>query len=318
LSNTDGPLLVIALGGNAFMKKGEGVEKQWENVKRAARSIVELIKKGYRVVVTHGNGPQVGLILEWIYRASPHLASAITMDMAGAMTQGWLGYMLQQAIGNELEANNLPRRVATIVTQVLVDPNDPAFRNPTKYVGPYYDCKEAEEIAEKTGWVFKPDPRGGCRRVVPSPKPLEIVELDAIRRLASQNYVVVAVGGGGIPVTRSNNGLIGVEAVIDKDLASSLLARRLGADAFIILTDVDYVYIDYGKPSQRALETLTSSEARRLLEQGQFPPGSMGPKIQAAIEFVEERGPNAYAAIGSLDHALDVVEGRKGTRIVKG
>ncbi|BEP16675.1 carbamate kinase [Pyrofollis japonicus] len=318
MSNTDGLLLVIALGGNAFMKKGEGVEKQWENVKRAARSIVELIKKGYRVVVTHGNGPQVGLILEWIYRASPHLASTITMDMAGAMTQGWLGYMLQQAIGNELEANNLPRRIVTIVTQVLVDPNDPAFRNPTKYVGPYYDCKEAEEIAKKTGWVFKPDPRGGCRRVVPSPKPLEIVELDAIRRLVSQNYVVVAVGGGGVPVTRSNNGLIGVEAVIDKDLASSLLARRLGADAFIILTDVDYVYIDYGKPSQRALKTLTSSEARRLLEQGQFPPGSMGPKIQAAIEFVEERGPNAYAAIGSLDHALDVVEGRKGTRIVKG
>ncbi len=315
---SNGPLLVLALGGNAFMRKGEGIEKQWDNVRTAAKAIVELVEKGYRVVVTHGNGPQVGLILEWIHKVSPHLASALTMDIAGAMTQGWLGYMLQQAIGNELEERGLSRRVATIVTQVLVDKNDPAFANPTKYVGSYYDCKEAADIARKTGWVFKPDPRGGCRRVVPSPRPLEVVELDAIKKLVGSDYIVVAVGGGGVPVVRENHVLRGVEAVIDKDLASSLLARSIGADIFVILTDVDHVYIDYGKPSQKPLKLLTTSEARRLLEEGQFPPGSMGPKVQAAIEFVEARGDNAYAAIGRLEEALDVVEGRKGTKIIKG
>lgn len=311
------PLLVLALGGNAFMKKGEGLEKQWENVSRAARAIASLVEKGYRVVVTHGNGPQVGLILEWIHRVSPHLAKALTMDIAGAMTQGWLGYMLQQAIGNELVKRNLPRRVATIVTQVLVDRHDPAFANPTKYVGSYYDCKEAEQIARKTGWVFKQDPRGGCRRVVPSPKPLEVVEIEAVKKLVEENYVVIAVGGGGVPVTATDHELRGAEAVIDKDLASSLLARRLGANALIILTDVDAVYKDYGKPGQKPLRLLTTTEAKKLLQQGQFPPGSMGPKIQAAIEFLEASN-NAYAAIGRLEDALDVVEGRKGTRIIKG
>lgn len=311
-------LYVIALGGNAFMRKGESVEAQWRNVRVAARQLVDLVERGYRIVVTHGNGPQVGLIVNWIHRYYGKPVEGLTLDVAGAMTQGWLGYMLQQAIGNELEKRGLPRRVVTLITQVLVDRNDPAFSNPTKYVGPYYSREEAERIARETGWVFKPDPRGGYRRVVPSPRPLDVVEIEAVRRLVEDGYIVVTVGGGGIPVVRADGGLEGVEAVIDKDMASSLLARLLGAKALIILTDVDYVYLDYGKPSQRPLRLLKASEARRLLEEGQFPPGSMGPKVQAAVEFVEAMGEGHFAAIGRLEDALAVVEGEKGTRIIPG
>ncbi len=300
------------------MRKGESVEAQWRNVRVAARQLVDLVERGYRIVVTHGNGPQVGLIVNWIHRYYGKPVEGLTLDVAGAMTQGWLGYMLQQAIGNELEKRGLPRRVVTLITQVLVDRNDPAFSNPTKYVGPYYSREEAERIARETGWVFKPDPRGGYRRVVPSPRPLDVVEIEAVRRLVEDGYIVVTVGGGGIPVVRADGGLEGVEAVIDKDMASSLLARLLGAKALIILTDVDYVYLDYGKPSQRPLRLLKASEARRLLEEGQFPPGSMGPKVQAAVEFVEAMGEGHFAAIGRLEDALAVVEGEKGTRIIPG
>jgi carbamate kinase len=300
------------------MAKGEGLEAQWRRVREAARAVAGLVEKGYRVAVTHGNGPQVGLILEWVHAAPPHVARGVTLDIAVAMTQGWLGYMLQQAIGNELEERGLPRRVATIVTQVEVDPRDPAFADPTKPVGPFHDCEEARRLARETGWVFKPDPRGGCRRVVPSPRPLRVVEAEAVRRLLDEGYVVVAAGGGGIPVARGGRGLRGAEAVVDKDMASSLLARLLGADALVILTDVDYVYLDYGRPSQRPIRLMKASEARRLLEEGQFPPGTMGPKVEAAVEFVEARGPGSYAAIGGLEKALDVAEGRAGTRIVPG
>ncbi|ABM80141.1 carbamate kinase [Hyperthermus butylicus] len=315
---TPNDLYVIALGGNAFMKKGEGVEAQWHNVEKAARQLVDLIEQGYRIVVTHGNGPQVGLIVNWVHHYYGRPVERLTLDIAGAMTQGWLGYMLQQAIGNELERRGMPRRVVTLVSQVLVDRNDPAFQNPTKYVGPYYSREEAERIAKETGWVFKPDPRGGYRRVVPSPKPLRVVEIEAVKRLIEQGFIVITVGGGGIPVVSSDGRLRGVEAVIDKDLASSLLAQSLRARALIILTDVDYVYLNYGKPNQQPLKLLKASEARRLLEEGHFPPGSMGPKVQAAIEFVEAMGEGYFAAIGSLDNALAVARGEKGTRIVPG
>jgi carbamate kinase len=309
-------LYVIALGGNAFMRKGESVDAHWRNVSIAARQLVDLVEQGYKIVVTHGNGPQVGLIVNWIHKYYGKPVDGLTLDVAGAMTQGWLGYMLQQAIGNELERRGLPRRVVTLVTQVVVDPSDPAFKNPTKYVGPYYSREEAERMSRETGWVFKPDPRGGYRRVVPSPRPLDVVEIDAVRRLVEEGYIVVTVGGGGIPVIRRDSRIEGVEAVIDKDMASSLVARLLRARALIILTDVDYVYLDYGKPSQKPLRILKASEARKLLEEGQFPPGSMGPKVQAAVEFVEAMGRGHFAAIGKLEEALAVVKGDKGTRIL--
>ncbi len=308
-------LVVIALGGNAFLRKGgRGTYDEYlANTAKAAKAIVDVYQHGYSVAVTHGNGPQVGIILEWAAALRDRIPEQ-PMDVANAMTQGWLGYLLQQAIGNELEARGLPRKVVTLVTQVTVDPLDPAFRNPTKFVGPYYSREEAERIARERGWVFKQDPRGGWRRVVPSPKPREVVELEAIRRLLDDGFIVVAVGGGGVPVYRENAMLRGVEAVIDKDLASALLAVSLRAEKLVILTDVDAVYLDYGKPGQRRIDRMTVSEARRWLGEGQFPPGSMGPKVEAAIVFVEATG--GEAVIGSLDDALDVVRGVKGTRIV--
>ncbi|ALL01870.1 Carbamate kinase [Pyrodictium delaneyi] len=315
-------LVVVALGGNAFARKGERLSSQWRNVRIAAEAVAELVERGYRVVVTHGNGPQVGMLLEWMYKASRGSSEPLSMDVAVAMTQGWLGYMLQQAIGNALKERGLPRRVAAIVTQVLVRRDDPAFREPSKPIGPYYTRDEAERLAVETGWVFKQDPRGGYRRVVPSPRPAMVVELEAVKALLGAGYVVIAAGGGGVPVVQSNNWLHGLEAVVDKDYASSLLARTLEAYALLILTDVPYVYIDYGKPGQKPLEKLTASEARRLIAEGQFPPGSMGPKVEAAVEFVEARAragcTDCYAAIGRLEDAALIAEGKKGTVIVPG
>ncbi|BES82230.1 carbamate kinase [Pyrodictium abyssi] len=315
-------LLVVALGGNAFARKGEGLSSQWRSVRIAAEAVAGLVEKGYRVVVTHGNGPQVGALLEWMYRASRSPGEPLSMDVAVAMTQGWLGYMLQQAIGNALEERGRPRRVAALVTQVLVSRSDPAFREPSKPIGPYYARDEAERLARETGWVFRPDPRGGYRRVVPSPRPASVVELEAVRTLLEAGYVVIAAGGGGVPVVRSRAWLHGVEAVVDKDYASSLLAQALGAQALLILTDVPYVYRNYGRPGQKPLERLTASEARRLLEEGEFPPGSMGPKVEAAVEFVEARARagcmDCYAAIGRLEDAALVAEGERGTRILPG
>ncbi|WP_236698179.1 carbamate kinase [Pyrodictium occultum] len=317
-------LLVVALGGNAFVRKGEGLDSQWRNVRAAAEAVARLVERGYRLVVTHGNGPQVGAVLECAHSCpGPRGAGrAITMDVAVAMTQGWLGYMLQQAIGDALEEKGLERRVATVVTQVLVGRDDPAFRRPSKPVGPFYTREEAERAARETGWAFAKDPRGGYRRVVPSPRPRGVVEMGAIEALLRAGYVVVAGGGGGVPVVRGERWLHGVEAVVDKDYTSSLIARLLGAEALIILTDVPYVYLDYGRPGQRPLERLTVSEARRLLEEGKLPPGSMGPKVEAAVEYVEERARSGcvecYAAIGRLEDAEQVVEGKKGTRVVLG
>ncbi|MET1101631.1 MAG: carbamate kinase [Pyrodictiaceae archaeon] len=308
-------ILVIALGGNAFLRKGERgtVEEQFRNVRIAARTIVDVYEEGYRIVVTHGNGPQVGNILEWM-NALRDKIPPLTMDIANAMTQGWLGYMLQQAIGDELERRGGKRRVVSLVTQVLVDPTDEAFRNPTKYVGPYYSKEEAERLSAETGWIFKEDPRGGYRRVVPSPKPLSIVEIDAIKSLLSDDYIVIAVGGGGIPVCRDGASLRGVEAVIDKDLASAVLAIELKASKLVILTDVEGVYINYGKPNQKLLRRIRLPGLRKYYEEGQFPPGSMGPKVEAAMLFLENGGKEAV--IGKLEEGLEVVRGEKGTVIL--
>lgn len=309
-------LVVVALGGNAFLRKNDRLSEQWRNVSIASTVVAKLVEDGYDIVLTHGNGPQVGILLEWMYGSKTRY-EPVTLDIADAMTQGWLGYMLQQAIGNALSERGLRRRVVTIVTQVLVNRHDGAFSNPTKFIGPFYSDEEAKKLEEVTGWIFKRDPRGGYRRVVPSPKPIEVVELEAIKKLVEEGYIVIAVGGGGIPVVKTDKWLHGVEAVIDKDLASALLASNLRADIFTVLTDVDRVYIDYGKPTQQPLEKLTVEEAKKLLRAGQFPPGSMGPKIEATIYFLENN-PNAkYASIGLLEEGHSVVKGESGTLVIK-
>ncbi|RLC35764.1 carbamate kinase [candidate division Kazan bacterium] len=307
--------VVIALGGNAFLQKGQKgtVEEQWNNVVRAMKQIADIIECGYRVVLTHGNGPQVGNILVWMESAKERIPP-LTMDIAGAMTQGWLGYMIQQALRNELRRRGLNKVVVSIVNQVLVDKNDPAFQNPTKYVGPYYTEEEAKKIAKEKGWTMKPDPRGGWRRVVPSPDPKDNLEIDAIRALVEAGFIVVASGGGGIPVINEDGEIKGVEAVIDKDLAGEILASKLGADYFIILTDVEGAMINFGKPNQKMLRKITVSEAEKYYKEGHFKPGSMGPKVLACIRFIKHGGKKA--AIGHLYRALDTLEEKTGTIIV--
>ncbi len=318
----DPRFVMVALGGNAFQSKGSRgtVEEYWNNAARAAHAIVDMVEEGYRVVVTHGNGPQVGTVLEWM-EAGKHRAPPMTMDIAGAMTQGWLGYILMQCIRNELVRRGLlgtkVRGVVAIVNQVLVDPRDPAFTNPTKFVGPYYSEEEARRLMEEKGWVMKPDPRGGWRRVVPSPDPIDNVEKEAVKTLVENGWIVIASGGGGIPVVDAGKGILrGVEAVIDKDLAAERLATALGCGMLIILTDVDRVYIDFGKPTARPLDVVTVSELEKYYAEGHFPPGSMGPKVLAAIRFIKNGG--LEARIGHLHRAREVVKGLSGTRIVPG
>jgi len=312
--------VLIALGGNAFQSKNDKgtVEDYWRNAYRAAKAIVKIIKEGYKVVLTHGNGPQVGNILEWM-EALRDKIPPMSMDIANAMTQGWLGYLLMQAIGNELvrEGVRHVKGVVAITNQVIVDANDPAFQNPTKYIGPYYTKEEAKKLTKEKGWFMKPDPRGGWRRVVPSPDPKDNVEKWAVKALVDAGWIVVASGGGGIPVVREPNGTLrGVEAVIDKDLAAERLATALGVGLFVILTDVDKVYLNYGTPSAKPLDVVTTSEAEKYYKEGHFKPGSMGPKVLAAIRFVRNGG--LEARIGHLYHAYDVVTGKSGTRIVPG
>ena len=312
--------VLIALGGNAFQSKGDKgtVEDYWRNAYRAAKAIVRIIKEGYRVVLTHGNGPQVGSILEWM-EALRDKIPPMSMDIANAMTQGWLGYLLMQAIGNELVKEKVSgvKGVIAVVNQVVVNANDPAFQNPTKYVGPYYTEEEARKLMKEKGWIMKPDPRGGWRRVVPSPDPIDNVEKGAIKTLVDNGWIVIASGGGGIPVVKESNGILrGVEAVIDKDLAAERLATALEAGLFIILTDVDRVYLNYGKPNAKPIEVMTVSQAEKYYKEGHFKPGSMGPKVLAAIRFIKNGG--LEARIGHLYNAYEVVMGKSGTRIVPG
>lgn len=307
------PRLVVALGGNAILPKGARGDpsEQWNTVRKAARLIAEATR-GYEVIVTHGNGPQVGYLTE-AFEALPPGKPRQSLDLAVAMTQGWLGFLIAHALEEAYLAIGDGRRVAAVVTRVEVDPNDPEFKAPSKPIGSYYTREEAEELSKRYGWVFKRDPRGGYRRVVPSPRPLRVLEAQVVANLVRSGYAVVAVGGGGIPVARRGSRLEPVEAVIDKDLASSVLARQVDADQLIILTDVPGVAVNYGKPGQRWLKELRVDEARRLLELGEFPPGSMGPKVQAAVEFVEATC--RKAAIGLLDDAGKVISGESGTVI---
>ena len=294
---------MVALGGNAFNKPGEPISQDThlKNVDTAARVISRIVDEGYRVVVTHGNGPQVGFLAE-LQRDKP----AFMLDALNAATQGLLGYLLVSAIDRHLGTG----RSVAVVTRVEVDCGDPAFKNPTKYIGPLYHEREAEELSKRYGWQFRQDPRGGWRRVVPSPTPRRIIELEAVRRLSDAGYVVVASGGGGVPTC---NG-VGVEGVVDKDLAAALLAAELGADLLLILTDVDGVYINYRKPNQRRLGTVHVDELERYYAEGHFPPGSMGPKVLAAVEFVRRGG--GRAAIGALEEGYEVFKGVRGTQVV--
>ncbi|MCC6028615.1 MAG: carbamate kinase [Candidatus Korarchaeum sp.] len=307
-------LLTIALGGNALLQYGQKgtFEEQLANARVTAKQIVELVKRGHKVVITHGNGPQVGAILLQ-QEAGSSQVPAMPLHACGAMSQGLIGYMIQQSLINELRKAGIDIPVATVITQVLVDRNDSAFRNPTKFIGPWYSEEEARE-KDKLGWVMKYDVGKGWRRVVPSPDPIKQVEIEAIRRMVDSGIIVIASGGGGIPVVDEEE-LEGVDAVIDKDLAGERLASSLGADVFMILTDVEKIAINFKRENQKFLDVLTIEEAKKYYEEGHFPPGNMGPKVLAAIRFVERTGKTAI--ITSLDKAVDALDGKTGTRIIK-
>lgn len=309
---------VIALGGNALKekkKKFATFSEQRTVVKQTAQQIAELMADGWRVAVTHGNGPQVGelLLISHMAHEQNREIPEIPLDAANASTQGSLGYLIAQAVRNAACRIGPCQEMAALATQVVVDPNDPAFANPTKFVGPAYGIEEANHLSVRMGWRMKEDRGRGWRRVVASPKPLEIVELPVIKRLMDAGVSVVTVGGGGIPVLRSGERLEGLAAVIDKDYASSLLASGLGVELLVKITEVDYVYIDFGKPTQRPLKELSKEEARRLLDAGQFPAGSMGPKIEAALSFIDAGGKEVI--ITSPPNLIKGIQRKTGTRI---
>jgi len=309
--------IVVALGGNAILQPGQKgtAAEQKENIVQTAGAIVSLIETGNRVIVTHGNGPQVGNILIQ-NEAGTDQVPAMPLDICGAESQGLIGYMISQALRNELIARSLPVSVASVVTQVVVDRTDPAFTSPTKPVGPFYPEEEAHALAGERGWVIKEVRPGQWRRVVPSPDPIRIVEIEEIRALAEAGTVVIASGGGGIPVTEGPAGTLqGVEAVIDKDLAGQRLAADVGADVLAIFTDVDRVALAYGTPEQKFLDHMTLTQARDYMAEGQFPPGSMGPKVEAVIRFLE--GGGRRALIASIREAARALAGEAGTTVTR-
>ena len=307
-------LVLVAIGGNALIRgdqKGTA-EEQFANAMETAAGVVQLIKAGHRVVLTHGNGPQVGAMLVRSEEAAAHVYR-MPYDTCVAATQGEIGYVLQYAMWQLLQKAHLRVPVVSLVTQVTVDKNDPAFSYPTKPVGPFYPADEAEHYRKNLRWTMVEFPGKGFRRVVPSPQPREIVELEAIRACVDKGLVVIAGGGGGVPVFNDHDISKGAEAVIDKDLTSAILASRLGADIFAIATGEEKVYINYGTPNRRALDVMTDAECRQFLAEGQFPEGSMGPKIQAALTYLERRG--REVVITDIEHLLPAVEGKAGTHI---
>ena len=308
-----GKRIVIALGGNAL---GNTPYEQLALVTETAKPIVDLIAQGNEVIIAHGNGPQVGMINLGMATAAE--AKAIKSDMpfpeCGAMSQGYIGYHLQNAIGNELASRGMAKDVATVVTQVLVDEADPAFQHPTKPVGAFYDKETADRIAAEKGYTMVEDAGRGYRQVVPSPKPIDVIEKNTVKALVDNGTVVITVGGGGIPVVRKDGKLYGTPAVIDKDFASAKLAELLDADMLVILTAVEKVAINFGKPDQKGLDDLTPADARKYIEEKQFAPGSMLPKVQAALPFAESK-PGRVALITLLEKAADGISGKTGTRV---
>jgi carbamate kinase len=307
--------VVVALGGNALLRRGE--EDTFENMYRSARlaaeRIAEIASAGWEVVLTHGNGPQVGRILLQ-QEAARKWVHPMPLDVCGALSQGQIGYLLQVTIGDVFFERGMERPVTTVLTLTRVPVDDPAFRDPTKPIGPFYEQGEADALVTQQGWAMKPDSHGGYRRVVPSPTPYSIVEAPVIRRLVADGTIVIAAGGGGVPVIEDGPRLVGVEAVVDKDLAAAILARDVEASTLLILTDVKRVQRAFGTDRAEPLERLTVAEARALSEAGEFGAGSMGPKVQAAVSFVA--GGGARAAIGDLDEAVAVLQGAAGTSIV--
>lgn len=310
--------LVIALGGNALQEAGKPAtaQAQLEVVEKTSEYIADIVERGYEVIVAHGNGPQVGRIVIQNEVASAS-TPAMPFDVCGAMSQGMIGYHIQQGLSKVLRHRGINKNVVTVVTQVVVDKDDPKFKAPSKPIGPFYTEEEAKAIAEEKGYTMKEDAGRGWRRVVASPLPVEIVELDAVKTLNDAGFVVVTVGGGGIPVVRNEAGdLEGVAAVIDKDLASEKLARDMDADALVILTAVEKVSINFKKPDQKDLDRMSAAEAKQYIKEGHFAPGSMLPKIEAALNFVESK-PGRIAIITSLDKAVDAIEGGAGTAITE-
>lgn len=304
--------VIVALGGNAL---GKSPAEQLELVKNTASSLIGLISTGNEVVISHGNGPQVGQInLGMSYAAEHGQSAAFPFPECGAMSQGYIGYHLQQSLQNELRKRGMTKDVATIVTQIVVDPADTAFQNPTKPIGAFYTREEADSIAEDKGYIFKEDAGRGWRQVVPSPIPKRIVELSSIKTLIEANELVIAGGGGGVPVVETEEGLKGVPAVIDKDRSSALLADNVGADKLIILTAVDYVAINFNKPDPKNLENISVEEAKKYIDEGQFAAGSMLPKVQACMSFVECH-PEREAIITSLSGLDAALAGQLGTVI---
>jgi len=306
--------MLLAVGGNSLIRAGEKgtIGEQRTNARRTAVQIVRLIRNGFRIVLTHGNGPQVGAALLRSERGASQVPGH-PLDVCGASTQGEIGYLLEQSLQTELRQAGLHAPVATVLTQTIVSADDPSMLHPTKTIGPFYSLADAEERKQLLGWEIVEDAARGYRRVVPSPEPLEIVELEVIRDLIQQGVIVIACGGGGIPVVSNHARLQGVEAVIDKDRASALLASRLAVDLFVISTDTDYVYVDYKKPAQRPLRQVTATELETYAKAGHFPPGNMGPKIESVLRFL--CGGGKEAIITSCENLCQSVLGTAGTHI---
>ncbi|MEG1002252.1 carbamate kinase [Clostridium sp.] len=312
--------IVLALGGNALQAdpKDKSAEGQLKTCKKTAKSVVDLIEAGHRVSIVHGNGPQVGQILASLEAAyqSDHNNTLFPFDVVGSFSQGYIGYHLQNSISEELNKRHIKKSVETVVTQVVVDKNDKAFENPTKPIGSFYTKEEAEALEKDKGYVMKEDAGRGYRRVVASPKPVDIVEKDAIKTMVDDGFIVIACGGGGIPVVKDGDELIGVPAVIDKDFAAEKLAEILDSDVLLILTAVDRVCVNYNKPNQKELKEIDIEEVNKYIEEGQFAPGSMLPKVEACKKFVQSAD-NKEAIIASLCRANDALDGKSGTKIVK-
>jgi carbamate kinase len=307
--------LLIAVGGNSLIRAGEKgtIQEQLANARLTAAAIVNLIRAGYHIVITHGNGPQVGAALLRSERAASQVPEQ-PLDVCDAVSQGEIGYLLQQCLRNELYASGLDTPVVTLLTQSIVSAQDPAMTRPSKPIGPFYSRMDAEERKRLFGWDIVEDAARGYRRIVPSPDPTEIVELPVIRDLVEHGVLVIAAGGGGIPVTSTHGALRGVEAVIDKDRASALLASQLRVDVFVISTDTDYVYLDYKKPAQRPLNRVSASELQKHFDAGQFPPGNMGPKVESVLRFLRAGGKEAI--ITSYEYLERALKGDAGSHIV--
>lgn len=308
--------ILIALGGNAL---GNNAKEQIELTKNASIAIADMIEQGHEVILSHGNGPQVGAInlaFKEYAKIKGHDDYSMPFAESGAMSQGYIGYHLQNALRTELLNRDLDKSVVSVVTQVIVDKEDPAFKNPTKPIGPFYTKEEADQRAKATGGHYIEDSGRGYRKIIPSPDPVKVVESDLMKDLISKGHIVIGAGGGGIPVVEEQNALIGIEAVIDKDKASEKLAEELDVDFLFILTAVDRIAINFGKPNQKDLEDLSVDQARGYIEEGHFPAGSMLPKVEAAIKFVESKK-GRKAIISSLEKAKEAILGQTGTVIYR-